>query len=338
MANLPNSKKFFPESGGAFADFLKSVQGRKFAVAGHMRPDGDCIGSQVGMAYLLRKFGAESVVCLNKHEVPVLYRDFLCGEVFLPADDFADGSFEIITVDCADMKRTSESLAARFPAPAACFDHHASNTPYAKVNVIEPSAAATGALLAGLMLDENIDFPPEIAGALYMALMMDTRQLTTSNTDLRSLEIAAALVGKGASPAEISIKLYQREKFGKMKLLAEFLKSLEMRFGGRVCVGVLPLGVYEKTGSCKADSDGLVDYARNIDGVEIALILEELEGGGVKGSLRSKRPEARVNEIAALFGGGGHFAASGFNVKTPMAEFYPQIIEAIGKHLKIYGK
>ncbi|MBR4598164.1 MAG: DHH family phosphoesterase [Opitutales bacterium] len=335
MPNNPKDKKFFPNSGAAFSDFLKTVRGGKFAVAGHMRPDGDCIGSQVAMAFLLRKFGAESVVCINKHEVPFLYKDFICGETFLPADDFCDKSFEIITVDCADLKRTSENLSALFPTPAACFDHHVSNKPYARANIIEPSATATGALLAGLMFDNNIDFPPEIANALYVALMMDTRQLTTSNTDLRSFEIASRLVEAGADPAEVSIKLYQREKFGRMKLLAEFLQSLEMHFGGRVCVGVLPCGVYERTGSCKEDSDGLVDYARNIDGVEVAALLEELPEGGVKGSLRSKRPETRVNEIAALFGGGGHFAAAGFNSGKPLAEFYPEFLKAVAQHLKI---
>ena len=336
MPNTPKDRKFFPNSDRAFADFLKTARGRKFAVAGHMRPDGDCIGSQVAMAFLLRKFGAESVVCLNKHEVPFLYRDFLCGEKFLGADDFCGESFEIITVDCADLARASENLGGRFPVPAACFDHHVSNKPYARVNIIEPSATATGALLAGLMFDENIDFPPEIANALYVALMMDTRQLTTSNTDLRSFEIATRLVEAGANPPEVSIKLYQREKFGRMKLLARFLDSLEMHFGGRVCVGVLKSGVYEETGSCKEDSDGLVDYARNIGGVEVAAVLEELSGGGVKGSLRSKRPETRVNEIAARFGGGGHFAASGFTAESMgLEEVYSALLKAIEDHLKI---
>ncbi|MBO5782267.1 MAG: DHH family phosphoesterase [Opitutales bacterium] len=334
MDGLQENKKFFPNSAGAFSEFIKSVEGGKFAVVGHMRPDGDCIGSQVAMAYLLRKLGAQEVVCLNKNEVPFLYREFTCGEKFLSTEDFCDASFEIITVDCADLKRTSDELGRKFPVPFACFDHHVSNKPYAKLNIIEPSASATAELLAGLMADAGIEFDSEIASSLFMALMMDTRQLTTSNTNLRAFEIATLLVAKGADPADISVKLYQREKFGRMKLLAQFLQSLTMHYGGKVCIGLLKSGVYEKTGSSKEDSDGLVDYARNIDGVEIAVLLEDLADGGVKGSLRSKRPEMQVNEIAARFGGGGHFAAAGFNVKMSMDEFYPELLNIIGEHLK----
>ncbi len=333
MSNLENSKKFFPNSDLKFAEFLKSVKGGKFAVVGHMRPDGDCIGSQVTMAYLLRKYGAKEVVCLNQNEVPFHYKEFLCGEKFLSTEDFEDTSFEIITVDCADLKRTSEVLAEKFPTPFACFDHHVSNKPYAKINVIEPTASATGELLAGLMADENVEFTSKIASALYVALMMDTRQLTTSNTNLRAFEVATLLVGKGADPAEISVMLYQREKFGRMKLLAQFLQSLTMHYDGKVCIGLLKRGIYEKTGSSKEDSDGLVDYARNINGVEIAVLLEEL-ADGIKGSLRSKRPEMQVNEIASHFGGGGHFAAAGFTAKMAMDEFFPELLNIIGEHLK----
>lgn len=334
MDRLQNDKKFFPNSSLGFSEFLKNIKGGKFAVVGHMRPDGDCIGSQVAMAYLLRKFGAQEVVCLNKNDVPSLYKEFICGETFLSTETFDDASFEIVTVDCADIKRISDVLGSKFPEPFACFDHHVSNKPYAKINVIESTASATAELLAGLMADFDIEFTSEIASALFMALMMDTRQLTTSNTNLRAFEVATLLVSKGANPADISVMLYQREKFGRMKLLATFLQSLTMHFEGKVCIGLLKSGVYERTGSSKEDSDGLVDYARNIDGVEIAVLLEELADGCVKGSLRSKRPEMQVNEIAARFGGGGHFAAAGFNSKMSMDEFYPELLNIIGEHLK----
>lgn len=330
---MASSEKFFPNSAAAFRDFLDGVKGRNIAVVGHMRPDGDCISSQVAMAWLLGESGAAQVACVNRDAIPYLYREFASGVEFLPADDFDREGWDIVTVDCADYARTSEPLRARYTKPFACFDHHVSNSPYAEINVIEPSASATAGLLAGLMFDAGIAFPKHVANAMFMGIMMDTRQLTTSNTDLRTFELSTRLVESGAEPAEVSILLYQREKFARMKLLAQFLQSLTMHYDGRVCVGILPAGVYDKTGAQKEDSDGLVDYARNIDGVEIAVLLEALADGGVKGSLRSKRPEMQVNEIARHFGGGGHFAAAGFNVKMSMDEFYPTLLAIIGDHL-----
>lgn len=330
-----SEKKYFPEQFKVFADFLTQVKGGKFAVAGHMRPDGDCISSQVACAALLRSFGAAEVVCINKHEVPYLYREFISGEKFLNADEFDRQDFKIVTVDCADYKRTSEALQGRFSEIFAAFDHHVTNQKYARFSIVEPTAAATAELLAGLMIDAGIEIGAELANVLFMGLMTDTRQLTTSNTNLRSFEIATELVARGAKPAEVSVLLYQREKFARMKLLSVFLQSLTMHFGGRVCIGTLNAGVFERTGAEKEDTDGLVDYARNIAGVEIAFLLEVLPEGGVKGSIRSKSPEAKVNEIAAAFGGGGHLAAAGFNVKMPLEDFYPKLLKILGERLGV---
>ena len=118
-----------------------------------------------------------------------------------------------------------------------------------------------------------------------------------------------------------------------MRLLGRFLETLKFHCNARVCVGVLKAGIFAETGSEKADSDGLVDYARSIDGVEVALLLEQLPNG-VKGSLRSKTPEMRVNEIAAKFGGGGHCAAAGFTAEGEKLEtFYDKAVAAIQARL-----
>ena len=116
--------------------------------------------------------------------------------------------------------------------------------------------------------------------------------------------------------------------------MAEYLQSLKMYFGGRVCIGVLPFGIYEKTDSEKADSDGLVDFARSVNGVDIAVLLEDLEHG-VKGSLRAKDTNFAVNEIASKFGGGGHLAAAGFTAEGETIEtFYPKLLEILEDWLK----
>ncbi len=324
----------FPNFAADFKELLEYAREKKIAVAGHMRPDGDCIGSQLALADFLRQAGAKSVVCINQNPIPYLYENLAVGEKIHPAEDFADTSYEIVTVDCADCKRVNDSLCERFPNILACIDHHTTNSTTAKINIIDSQASATTEILAGLALDAGLQISPRIANLLYAGIVMDTRQFTTTSTRTLTFEIATDLIKIGANASQVAIELYQREKFGKLKLLATYLKSLTMYYDGRVCIGVLPSGVYEETGSDKADSDGLVDFARSVNGVDIAVLLEELSDG-VKGSLRGKSPIFAVNEIAASFGGGGHLAAAGFNAKgETLSSFYPKLLELIETSLK----
>ncbi len=320
---------YFPAYYDDFKDLLKTARGKKIAIVGHMRPDGDCISSQFALADFLRQAGAAEVVCLNQNPVPYLYENFVGTEKMLDAETFDDQSFEIVTVDCADYHRTNEALCARFPNPLACIDHHVSNRPIAKISIIDSKASATAELLAGLAFDAALKITKEAANRLYMGIVMDTRQFTTTSTRPKTFEIATKLVMSGADAPWVATQLYQREKFAKLKLLASYLQTLTIHFDGRVCIGLLPAGIYEKTGAEKADSDGLVDYARSINGVDVAVLLEDLKFG-VKGSLRAKSPEYQVNEIAGKFGGGGHLAAAGFTAKDDTINtLYPKLLELI---------
>ncbi|MBQ6534882.1 MAG: DHH family phosphoesterase [Opitutales bacterium] len=328
---------YFPEFAGEFEKILDSVKGANIAVAGHMRPDGDCVGSQLALAEILSKRGAARVVCVNQNPIPQLYAGIAEGAEMLPAEDFADESFKIVTVDCAEYSRVSPALCGRFPSVLACIDHHATNAPSAKINIIDPQAAATAELVAGLALDAGVEISPYAANLLYMGVATDTRQFTTTSTRLKTFSIAAALVEAGADTARVAVELYQCERFAKLKLTAEYLKSLELLCGGKACIGVLPFGVFEKTGARKEDTDGLVDYARSVRGVEIAALLEDT-GGAVKGSLRAKDPKYRVDTLAQMFGGGGHHAAAGFTAEGEKLEtFYPKIAAAIESRIAEFG-
>ncbi|MBR7106148.1 MAG: DHH family phosphoesterase [Opitutales bacterium] len=326
--------QFFPAFVDSFNELLTLVKDKKIAVVGHMRPDGDCIGSQFALAEFLRQAGAKDVVCLNQNPVPYLYENLGAGEKMLSAEDFTDTSYEIITVDCADYKRTNLTLCERFPNVLACIDHHASNAPSAKINIIDSKASATAELIAGLAFDANLKFSERVCNLLYTGIVMDTRQFTTTSTRALTFEIATALVKAGADAPQVAVELYQRERFGKLRLMAEYLQSLKLHFNGRICIGILPAGIYEKTDSEKADSDGLVDLARSVNGVDIAVLLEDL-AHGVEGSLRAKDAKYAVNEIASKFGGGGHLAAAGFTAEGEKIEtFYPKLLEIIENSLK----
>ncbi|HAQ58123.1 MAG TPA: DHH family phosphoesterase, partial [Opitutae bacterium] len=166
----------------------------------------------------------------------------------------------------------------------------------------------------------------------------DTGQFRYPSTTPETFEIARRLCECGARPSVAAHELYECETFAKIKLLQNFLNSLSMEFDNRVCVGLIENGVYEATGSTIDDSEGLVDYARSIVGVDIGVLIEDRDGS-LKGSLRAKNPFYRVDQVAKLFNGGGHACAAGLNVEnSSIKEFYPQLMEALGKHLEALGQ
>jgi len=159
--------------------------------------------------------------------------------------------------------------------------------------------------------------------------MTDTGQFRFNSTTRRTFMLAAELVELGASPADAGGEIYERESAGKLQLVQRFLSSFKMECGGRVCIGILPDGVFAQTGTTHEDTEGLVDYARAIDGVDIGVLIEE-RPGVIKASLRSKDPSYRVDQIAAQFNGGGHACAAGLNMKNmTLTEFRPRLLAAL---------
>ena len=323
---------FYPEFAPAFAQLRAALAGRQVAVVGHARPDGDCIGSQVALARILAAAGHDAV-CVNSDPVPRRLQ-FLVGDTpFLRTEELRLDGHAAVFVDCADHGRAGERLKAMFPAPAGNIDHHLSNTGYGAVNLVDSKSAATCEILAGLALDHGLTVDPTTAQALYAGILTDTGQFRFASTSRRCFVLAGELVARGAAPAVAGDELYERESPGKLRLLQEFLASLRMECGGRVCVGTLALGVFERTGTTGEDTEGLVDYARSIAGVEIGVLVEERPGGAIKASLRAREAAYRVDLVAAEFGGGGHACAAGLNLKTASPDFNARLIAALERRL-----
>ena len=306
------------------------LTGRRVAVVGHARPDGDCIGSQIALARVLRARGLD-VVCVNADPVPRRLEFLVPGMTFLRTDDVLQDStdYAAIFVDCADHARPGERLKARFPQPVANIDHHLSNTGYAELNLVDSASAATCEILAGVFMDCDLPVDAATAQGLYTGILTDTGQFRFTSTTRRTFLLAADLLSRGANPTQAGFELYERESVGKLNLLQCYLSSLTMECGGRLCIGVLPAGVFERTGSTAEDTEGLVDYARSIDGVDVGVLIEERPDGSVKASLRGKDPVYRLDRIAAQFSGGGHACAAGLNLKTDTQDFRARLIAAV---------
>jgi bifunctional oligoribonuclease and PAP phosphatase NrnA len=316
-----------------FAALLAAARGQPLVVIGHARPDGDCIGSQVALTRVLRALGVDAV-CLNADPVPRRLA-FLVGDTPFVTLEVAQTEQRVaIFTDCADRDRATKRLAEAFPAPLGNVDHHLSNPLFATHNLVETRAAAACEILADLVLAANLPVDATTATALYTGLATDTGQFRFGATTAATLHLAAELVARGAQPAAIGLELYEQETFGKLQLLQRFLASLRTCAGGRVCVGTIPAGTYEATNTSPEDTEGLVDYARSIAGVEIGVLIEE-RAGAIKASLRAKDPVYRVDQLAAHFGGGGHACAAGLNVRGETLEnFTARLITVIEQRLR----
>lgn len=323
--------KYFPELSAAFDDAVNKLNGGPVAVLGHVRPDGDCIGSQVAVTRILRARGVDAIA-VNRHEVPPMCAAFV-GDTPFFLDEEADLEGRIaISVDCADRKRLGPVLQERFPRVAINVDHHISNSKYGDVNLIDGGSAAAGELLAGIFIDNGYPIDPVTAQALYIGIATDTGQFRFSATTKRTFDLCRALMDFGADPAAAALELYEKESPAKLALLQRFLASFRFLNDGRVCLGVLRDSDFKETGARKEDTEGLVDYARAIDGVDIGVLLEE-RAGMLKGSFRAKDPVYRVDLLARKFNGGGHACAAGFNPEMELEAFYPIITEALDQHL-----
>ena len=308
-----------------FQRLLAELGSRPVAVVGHARPDGDCIGSQVALARVLRARG-HAVICANADAVPRRLA-FLVGDLtFAPAAQLA-GDPAAIFVDCADHLRAGEKLRARLPAPLGNIDHHLSNEGFAQHNLIETRASATCEILARLFLDAGLPIDALTAQALYVGIVTDTGQFRFQSTTRETFLLAAELVARGARPADIGQELFEQESAGRVELLRRFLGSFERRCDGRLCIGTLPLGVFDETGTSAEDTEGLVDYARGIEGVDVGVLIEE-RADGLKASLRAKDPALRLDQVAGLFGGGGHACAAGLSLRGDAATNFRARLEA----------
>ena len=323
---------YFPNSSPQFQLLIESLAGKKIAVIGHVRPDGDCIGSQVALCRVLRSLNIESV-CVNNDPVPA-YLEFLVQNTpFHRGAEFNFEGWDVVTVDCADAKRTGENVGPRMPKPLGNIDHHISNTLYGEMNLIEGTSSATGEILAGFFLDCDYEIDSDTANAAYVGIATDTGQFRFASTTKGTFELAGKLIDCGVDLGRVNIELYERESFAKLELLQRFLSSLQLHFEGRVCVGLLEDGVYDEVGANTDDSEGLVDYARSIDGVDIGVLVEE-RVGKIKGSLRAKEQKYRMDIIAKQFNGGGHAAAAGLNFDASLEEFVPILLKAIGEQIE----
>jgi bifunctional oligoribonuclease and PAP phosphatase NrnA len=311
----------------------------RFLVTTHVRPDGDALGSEVGMAGLLRQKGKD-VRVVNSSPMPPRY-DFLdpdkqlfewFGAVVKPAQ-LADREVAII-LDLSSWNQLGDmaELIRRFPGPRVVIDHHVSQDDLGATVFKDSTAEATGMLVLKAFPALGGQLTPEISQGLLTAIAMDTGWFHHSNTRAGTLRAVADLVDAGAPINQIYRNLFEQNTLARLKLIGETLRNLKTDMGGRVAYATITKDDLLKSGAIPQDSEDLVDFTVSLRGVDLGLLFSEQLRGGAKVSIRT-RSGVDCAALAAQFGGGGHKEAAGATINAPMAECVTRVLEAARRTL-----
>jgi phosphoesterase RecJ-like protein len=301
---------------------------------GHVHPDGDVLGTLLGLGLALEARGW-TVTCAGPHPIPDVLA-FLPGASRWQTWRAAPRTFDVLVLtDCPNPGRTEGLLeAARTPTGHVLnIDHHPDNRRYGTLDWIDPGAAATGEMVFDLIRAIGSPITPDIALNLFTAVHTDTGSFRYSNTTPRTFRIAAELTAAGAEPALVSDRLYQRRSPDALATLGQVLGRVRVREDGRVAWLTVPRGLCSDAFLAAED---LVTYPRSIDGVDVAVLLREEGEGLVKASLRGKG-RVPVNRIAHRFAGGGHENAAGCTLSGTLEEATARLLGAVDEALRDAG-
>ena len=304
-----------------------------FCIVGHMRPDGDCIGSQLSLALALRAEG-KKVTVWNQDAIPQKYKFLNTADLFEKPK--RGEKFDcVIATDCASFERlgkVGDCIGDR--KIFINIDHHVSNTRYADVNWISPREPSCGELIFRLLKVARWPITKPMADLLFTAVSTDTGSFQYSNTRPGTFHTGAELVTRGANLAKICDEVYQSYPLSRAKLLKHVYSKFRLSPDEKIAWFWLKQKDFNRTGAETDDTEGLIDHIRAIEPVVVACVFEEVAPEITRISLRSKNPAVNVNEIAAQFGGGGHPAAAGARIPGTPLSTQRKVIAAIKRALK----
>jgi bifunctional oligoribonuclease and PAP phosphatase NrnA len=306
----------------AVVDALRSHD--RFIVTTHENPDGDALGSLLAATLALRQLGKDAYMYLAGHApLPVEY-------TFMPLDELKRTVPEetdervLVAVDCANESRLGPDPEILHQSSFTIdIDHHHDNTRFGDVNLIVPDASSTAEVLRDVFAELGVRLTPEIAEALYIAVVTDTGRFQYASTTPKTLRLAAELVDAGANVHRVFQGVYENVQFAKLKLLARALERAQVYEGGELVVSYLLRGDFSEVGAAEPYSEGIIDYLRAVEGAIVSVLIREpprSDGPTRRVSLRSSTDEVDVSAIARKSGGGGHRQAAGFSSEKSIEE------------------
>ncbi len=312
-------------SEATLADVAQEVRSAdRFLLTTHEGPDGDALGSLLAMHMLLRQLGKDSVMFLAAKEfpLPVEYRFLALEEVFHePPVDLVDRV--LVFLDCGNIDRMPVDFLRRDQARIVNLDHHHDNTRFGTLNLVDTGASCTAEIVYRLARLLGAEITPEIATALYVALVTDTGRFMYENTSPDAHRMAADLIEGGVDVHDIYRRLYERVPLEKLHLVARAVERIERLDDCQLAVTYITADDYRETGSNESMTEGIIDHVRALEGTEVAAMVRDKTDGGARArkvSLRSATGGVDVSAIAQRYGGGGHPRAAGFSTDLAYAE------------------
>ena len=305
-----------------------------FLIVSHVQPDGDAVSSTVMVGWLLSCLGKKFTM-INEGPIPPRMHymwgasEILNGTVSEPSKPYP----YVICVDCADYDRVGR-VKHWFAEDKQILniDHHPTNNGYGRVNIIKDDAAATAEILYDLIEVMGLTWDKDVATAAYTGILTDTGGFRYSNTSPKIMEMASALLTYGVNGPELAELLLEQMTFPQLQVLTRALSTLQISEDGKIAwVFVTPQDM-EECGAANDDLEGIVNYPRNIQGVEVGIFFKIIADDVVKASFRSNG-KVDVAALAKDFGGGGHVRAAGARVEGPWMETVKQVVERVKKEL-----
>jgi len=305
---------------------------RKFFIAGHVKPDGDTIGSSIALSSLLARLDKNAEV-YSKDEIPYFLK-FLKGSAKISSGKRPQGNYDCaIILECSSLERAGFLINRGQAKIFINIDHHRISDTFADINYIDPAASSSAEQVYRLFKKMNMRFTLEEAEALYTGAVSDTGRFQYSNTTPFCLSMAAELVSAGVRPEKIFTNLYERNKFSSLRLLGEALKTLKVLPSGKTAWMELSNSAFKKAKADHSETENIINYAISIEGVKVALLFSEGEKkGSIKVSMRS-RGNIDVSKVAKSFEGGGHRNAAGFDFCGTLKKAEKNVLSNLEKNL-----
>jgi bifunctional oligoribonuclease and PAP phosphatase NrnA len=309
----------------------------RFLLTAHEGPDGDALGSLLGMHQMLTQIGKDSVMFLAAKEfpLPIEYRFLPLEEVFHEAPaDMADRT--VVFLDCGNIDRMPVDFLITGDNVRINIDHHHDNTRFGDINLVDVEASCTAEIVYDLALLMGARITREMAAALYVGLITDTGKFMYENTNSHTHRVAAELIDAGVDVDDIYRRLYEHVPIEKLRLVSRALDAIERHCDDRLVLTYITAADYEATGSGEEMTEGVIDHLRSIDGTKVAAVVRDLGDRGRaarKVSLRSSDGDIDVSAIARKHGGGGHKRAAGFSTDLELDDVVAFLCDEVSTQL-----
>ena len=299
----------------------------KLLLTTHENPDGDALGSLLGMHLVLEQLGKDSVmfIAANQFPLPYEYQRMPLAAVRHELPDDVE-TRTLVFVDCGNIDRTPVNYLQNSGLRVLNIDHHHDNTRFGSVNLVVADASCAAEIVYGLAKELGVEITPQLAEALYIGLVTDTGKFMFENTTAESHQMAAELMDAGVEPQNVHRKLYEELPYARLQLLARALNSVHRFDDGALTITHITREDFASSGATESDSEGIVDHMRQVEGTVMAgLVRELIDKEGRKVSLRSTDGRVDVSVIARGLGGGGHKQAAGFTTTLPFDELMERL-------------